>query len=147
MCYMLLLGTNSPENLAKRNTELLVFTKELPGLCEEQSITQPEKWFVGSAHGCSCGFRHLYVGSVDLGFGVPVDWFPEDHEDVEATLQFVQVVESLLVSGFEVECVDAWDNDATSPSLSGTVEVNLKEIGAHAFRFFENHRFVFTGGT
>jgi hypothetical protein len=147
MCYMLLLGTNSSENLAARNTSLLCFTKELPGLCEERCIELPEKWFVGSAHGCSCGFRHLYVSSVDLGFGIPVDWWPEEKEDIEATHQFVEVVQSLLASGFAVECVDAWDNEAESPSLSGTVEVDLKKIGAHAFRFFENHRFVFTGGT
>ncbi len=102
---------------------------------------------LGLLTGAECGFRHLYVGSVELGFSAPEEWFPEEQEDIEATLQFVQVVQSLLASGFKVECVDAWDNQAKTPNLSGTVEVDLKKIGASAFRFFENHRFVFAGGT
>ena len=143
MCYMLLLGTDSPTDLSLRNTELLIFSKELPGLPEEQCLELSQKWFVGSAHGCSCGFRHLHVSGVSLGFGGPEDWFPEESADIEATRQFIGVVRSLVSAGYQVECVDAWANDQASAQLTGTVNVDLGAVSDGAFRFFENHRFVF----
>lgn len=147
MCYMLLLGTDATEDLSARNTELMTFSKELPGLPEEQCLELSQKWYVGSAHGCSCGFRHLYIGSVELGFGVPEEWYPEAPEDLEATSQFVEVVKSLLAAGHRVECIDAWCHGSGSAKLAATVQVNLREVAGEAFRFFENHRFVFSGGT
>lgn len=147
MCYMLLLGTDSPTDLSLRNTELLIFSKELPGLPEEQCLELSQKWFVGSAHGCSCGFRHLHVSGVSLGFGGPEDWFPEESADIEATRQFIGVVRSLVSAGYQVECVDAWANDQALASLTGTVDVDLEAVSDDAFRFFENHRFVFVANT
>ena len=73
MCYMILLSTDSEADLSLYNDKLIEFTSELPGLAEEALLNHPKKWFVGSQHGCSCGFRHLYVTSVELGFGVPED--------------------------------------------------------------------------
>ena len=147
MCYMLLLSTDSPEDLSANNDSHIAFSRELPGLPEETMLTYPHKWFVGSRHGCSCGFRHLYVGSVELGFGEPVDWYEEENEDIEATLRFVRIINGLLQSGAGVECIDAWRYEDKPPQLSGTIEVDLSEITDRAFRFYENHRFVFRIGT
>jgi hypothetical protein len=83
MCYQLVLSTDSPEDLSRHDDDARVtFTRELPGVPEEALLAYPHRWFVGSRHGCSCGFRHLHVSSVELGFGEPVDWYPEELDDV-----------------------------------------------------------------
>lgn len=140
---MLLLSTDSKENLAVHNCELLSFSRALPGLSEEPLLQHKEKWFVGSKSGCSCSFRHLYVGSVELGFGEPEEWYPEESEDIQATLKFIGIVRELVSDGASVECIDAWSHGAELANLAGSIEVNLFELSNSQFRFFENHRFVF----
>lgn len=140
---MLLLSTDSKEDLALHNSELISFDRELPGLKEESLLTLPEKWFVGSKSGCSCSFRHLYVGSVELGFGEPEDWLPEAPEEIDATLSFISIIRKMVMHGAKVECIDAWSHDGENTNLDGSIEVNLSEIANSQFRFFENHRFSF----
>lgn len=147
MCYMLLISTDSPADLSVHNDPQITFSRELPGLPEEALLEYPQKWFVGSRHGCSCGFRHLYVGSVELGFGEPVDWYKEEAEDIEATLKFIKIIRSLVESGVRVECIDAWAHREGPTTLSGTIRVHVADITDRAFRFYENHRFVFESGT
>ena len=48
---------------------------------------------VGSKSGCSCTFRHLY--SIELGFGEPVDWYPEEPDAIEATIQLASTIRRL----------------------------------------------------
>jgi hypothetical protein len=143
MCYALLLSTDSPEDLAAHDQELVSFSRELPGLPEESALAYPHRWYVRSRHGCSCGFRHLHTSSVELGFGEPVDWYPEAADDLAATLAFVAVVRALCASGARIDCVDAWGGSEKSAPLAGTVEVDLASVPDRAFRFFEGHRFVF----
>jgi hypothetical protein len=142
MCYMLLLGTDSNSDLTAHNCELISFHRALPGLKEEELLKYPEKWFVASKSGCSCSFRHLYVGSVELGFGEPEDWYPEEPEDIEATLIFIGIIRKLVSSGAGVECIDAWSHSNELATLS-CVEVNLADVSNSQFRFFENHKFFF----
>jgi hypothetical protein len=144
MCYMVLLSTDSPKDLTECNDSLISFSRELPPLAEALQLSYPNKWFVGSRHNCSCGFRHLYIGSVELGFGQPEEWFPEETEDIEATVCFVNVIRNLLADGASVDCIDAWGHESSHANLSGTVAVDLSGMGVLEFRFFENHRFVFT---
>ncbi|MBK8814833.1 MAG: hypothetical protein IPN42_04665 [Methylococcaceae bacterium] len=141
---MVLLSTDSPEDLTKYDKPLISFSTELPALAEALQLAYPYKWFVGSRDGCSCGFRHLYIGSVELGFGEPEEWFPEEAGDIQATVCFVKVVSNLLANGASVDCIDAWGHESSEADLSGTVDVNLNIISELKFRFFENHRFVFT---
>ena len=116
----------------------------MPGLPEEKYLAFPYKWFVGSQAGCSCSFRHLYITSVELGFGEPEDWFPEEENDITATHQVISVIRSLIERGERVDVIDAWDDGKTEAvPLGGDIEVNLKEVGNESFRFFENHRFSF----
>ena len=143
MCYILLLSTDSATNLSENNNDLVSFSRDLPGLAEESLLEHPHKWFVGSRSGCSCGFRHLYVASVDLGFGEPVDWYEEEIEDIEATKKFIATIRALSTQGAKIDCIDAWDNNNTVATLNGTEEILLSQLLDTEFRFFENHRFVF----
>jgi hypothetical protein len=143
MCYQLILSTDAAEDLAAHNDDLVSFSRELPGLPEERLLEHTRRWFVGSRHGCSCGFRHLHVSSVELGFGEPVDWYHEEAEDVAATLRFIAIVRALVASGARVDCIDAWNHGEDPVALAGIVAVDLAIVSDRAFRFMENHRFVF----
>ena len=89
--------------------------------------------------GCSCSFRHLY--SIELGFSEPVDWYPEEEDEIKATLEVIKVIRGLLEGGAEVDCIDAWEGDSPHPLTE--LEVDLGEISDEAFRFYENHHFIF----
>jgi hypothetical protein len=141
---MLLLSTDSPENLAERNDEYIIFSRELPPLAESTLLNYSNKWFVGSREGCSCGFRHLYIGSVELGFREPEDWYPEESEDIEATLRFISIIREIAEKGANVDCIDAWGHTSETANLDGTVQVDLSSLNSRTFRFFENHHFMFT---
>jgi hypothetical protein len=145
MCYMTFLSTNSPEDLALGNGPLVQFSRDMPGLPEERYLEHAHKWFIASRFGCSCGFRHLTVASVELGFGEPEDWYPEEAEDIQATLQVMAAIRRLVNAGAQVDCVDAWAHgQIEAAELAGTLSVDLTVVGDAAFRFFENHRFVFS---
>jgi hypothetical protein len=143
MCYAVVLSTDSPADLAAHDGPLLSFSRELPGVPEESELAYPHRWFVRSRHRCSCGFRHLHTSSVELGFGEPVDWYREEAEDLAATVAFAAVARALVAGGARLDCIDAWDHGGGEPALAGTVEVALGRLADPAFRFFENHRFVF----
>jgi hypothetical protein len=141
---MTVLSTNSPADLALRNGPLVRFSRDMPGLPEERYLEHEHKWFIGSRYGCSCGFRHLAVGSVELGFGEPEDWYPEEAEDIQATLRVIAAIRQLVDAGAQVDCVDAWAHgQVEAAELAGSLGVDLAVVGDAAFRFFENHRFVF----
>lgn len=145
MCYMTLLSTTADTDLSVHNNELVTFTRSLPGIPEEKYLAHEFKWFIGSKSVCSCELRHVYVDSVSLGFGEPEDWLPEEPDKIEATRQISAVIRSLVKSGAEVDCVDAWDDDQdTAVPLAGEIEVDLSKVQDRAFRFFEMHRFTFT---
>ena len=139
MCYVVVLSTDSPVDLSGGNDRLIAFSRELPDGVDATGLAYPNRWFVGSAHGCSCGFRHLHVSSLDLGFAEPVNWFPEEPDDLEATRKFAATVRRLVEQGARVDCIDAWEHDAPS----ATVDVDLAQVSDAQFRFFESHRFVF----
>jgi hypothetical protein len=142
MCYIVVLSTDSPVDLSGENDRLIAFSRELPDRVDVDQLAYPHRWFVGSAHGCSCGFRHLHVSSIELGFAEPVDWFPEEPDDVEATRKFAAIVRRLVEQGAHVDCVDAWEH-GDSRALSGIVDIDVGQVSDARFRFFENHRFVF----
>jgi hypothetical protein len=140
MCYSLLLSTTSNRDLAASNNELVRFSRDLPAIPEVSDLKYAHKWYVGSRSGCSCSFRHLY--SVDLGFGEPVDWSKEEQEDIDATLQVIAMIRSLIVSGESVDCIDAWlRSEASQPT---ELIVSLGTVSDREFRFFENYHFIFT---
>ncbi len=141
MCYVLLLSTTSEEELAARNSVLVRFTRDLPKVADTSKLRYPHHWYVQSHLGCSCGFRHLY--SIELGFGEPVDWYPEESEEIDATLQLVAIIRRLVERGERVDCVDQWEHKNMHPAAEAVLIVNLSKVADQEFRFFENHHFIF----
>lgn len=141
MCYVLLLSTTSDQDLSESGSDLARFTRTLPDVAAVVKLAFPNRWYVESKPGCSCGFRHLY--SVDLGFGRPVDWYPEEPDDIKATLEVIALIRRLVAAGEKVDCVDAWEHRDMHPVAEATLTVDLSQVADEEFRFFENHRFVF----
>jgi hypothetical protein len=147
MCYLTLLSTDDDRDLALSNTPLLRFDRALPGIPEEVWLQFAHRWYVGSVSGCSCQLRHLMGPTADFGFCEPVDWFPEEAGDIEATRHFASVARRLRHDGASVDCIDAWAHgQSVAAPLAGDVDVDLSRIDDRAFRFFENYRFTFVGG-
>lgn len=44
--------------------------------------------------------------SVELGFGEPVDWYPEDEDELRATTELYRVIARLVSAGHQVDCLD-----------------------------------------
>jgi hypothetical protein len=144
MCYMTVLSTSCETDLTVNNNEFVKFSKSLPGVPEEKYLAHAFKWFIGSKSGCSCELRHLYVSSVELGFGEPEEWFPEEPGDINATKQIAATIRALVSSGAEVDCVDAWAHEQKeAAALAGDITVCLSDVSDTKFRFFEVHRFSF----
>ena len=142
MCYMIYLSTDSGQDLSQGDQPpLLMFEKDPerpePGIV---LLRHPHKWFVGAAGACSCYFRHL--SAIELGFGAPEDWYPEDAEDIETTKQFYDMVAGLLSAGNQVDCVSQWVD--TPADAITHLDVDLAVVPREAFRFFEDHHFTFT---
>ena len=145
MCYSVYLSTDSGENLGARNSALVRFetvanTDAAPYVA---LLEYPNRWFVGSKAGCSCTFRHLH--SIELGFGDPVDWYPEEQDEMDATREIYATLVDLLSSGHQVDLVDAWEG-AQVEDIHHLV-VSLDQVSSTAFRLFENHRFTLRLGT
>ncbi len=144
MCYLVYLSTTSPEDLSARSSSLTYFEKPRPDDPIAPALLFEHKWYLATAvpGSCSCHFRHTM--NPELGFGEPVDWYPEDSEDLEATARFVSIVRELLGGGHQVDTIDAWwDAD---PGKLRRMDVDLGAVGDEQFRFFENYHFVFTAG-
>lgn len=145
MCYVLLLSTTSAEDLTVHNGELVRFMKDLPQIAEVADLSYPNRWYIGSRSGCSCSFRHLHT--IELGFGEPVAWYKEEPEDIEATIQVIQIIRELVVKGESVDCIDAWEHQEMYPVAKARLNVDLSSISNREFRFFENHHFTFGSTT
>ena len=145
MCYVVYISTDSPEDLEKRSTELVRFEKL------SDPITDPctallefgNRWFVGSKSQCSCTFRHS--SSFDLGFSEPVDWYPEEQDQIDATRELYSTLDDLLSSGYRVDLIDLWNG--TQPQDIASSEVSCDVVSSTQFRMFENHRFRLTKGS
>lgn len=141
MCYVLLLSTTSDADLTIHNNKLVRFSHELPQIAAVHALQYANRWYIGSQSGCSCSFRHLY--SVELGFGEPVDWYPEEPEEIDATLQLIHIIRTLVVRGHGVDCIDVWEHQDMHPVAPDALDVDLGVVKDSAFRFFENHHFTF----
>lgn len=140
---MLILSTSSETDLSKRNSGLLKFDKDLPPLAEREEMKYKYRWHVGSRDGCSCGFRHLHISAVELGFDFPQDWYEEESEDIAATMEFIEVVRSLVEGGHSVDCIDVWGHQTDVSATVETIEVPIGDMPLGKFRFMEARHFVF----
>lgn len=142
MCYLLYISTNSEHDFAVNNSKLVKFEKvtdkdeELPA----EILRCPNIWYVGSATGCSCSFRHLMAP--DLGFSEPVDWYKEEEEEIEATKQLYDILKNELDKGSAIEIVDKW----TRTGLKDIKEMNVSfsDVSRNQFRLIENYKYILT---
>ena len=141
MCYLVYISTDFEGDLSRHNSALIRFEKDFTD-CEPEVkdlLLYEHPWYVRSKAGCSCTFRHLL--SVELGFGEPVDWYEEQVDEIEATKIFYDVVAALISVGSMVDCMDIWSGAKKDQIKRLTVD--LLSISRGAFRFFENHHFIF----
>ncbi len=142
MCYSVYLSTDFEGDLSPHSGTLIRFEKDFssrePQIVDLLLYKYP--WYVGSKAGCGCTFRHL--SSIELGFGEPVDWYAEQPDEIEATGLFYDVVSGLVSAGHAVDCIEIWAG--ATPDRIQRLAVDLASISREAFRFFENHHFVFT---
>ncbi len=141
MCYALYLSTTSKEDLAELNSDMVRFERLSDDEGRVSDLMYPQKWYVGSKSGCSCNFRH--ISSVELGFGEPLDWYPEEEDDIRATAELYRVIVRLISEGNDVDALDLWEGMEQGEIKS--LDVNLRTVPEKNFRFFENHHFVFEG--
>jgi len=144
MCYTVLLSTSSAIDLEQYNSELVTFSNDFSASQATEKLSYQHKWQVSSKSGCSCTFRHLH--STELGFGTPVDWFPEEADEISATLQFIKIIRALVANGAEVDCIDSWESSNKKTTLE-ELNVDLAQISDEEFRFFENYHFIFNCST
>ena len=142
LCYSIFLSTDSNQDLSSNNSDLIRFKQQIIEEPVRSILKNEHQWFLGSKSVCSCTFRHLY--STELGFAEPVDWYPEEADEITATLKFIKIVRSLVNQGYQVDCIDTWYG-ATMDDFQ-EMKVDLKDVADEQFRFFENHYFIFTGG-
>ena len=142
MCYSVYISTESAEELSLHNSDLVRFERldADAGSPYAKLLSFPNKWYVGSKSQCSCTFRHLH--SVELGFGDPVDWYPEDREEVAATALLYDTLTKMVGAGYRVDLIDIWEG--AEADQVATVDVSLKEVPPAAFRLFENRKFCLT---
>lgn len=141
MCYTVILSTTSPEDLSTKSSEFVCFEKQPSDSRFASKLSYPNLWHAGWPSGCcSCYFRHLM--DPQLGFGKPVDWMPEDVQNLEATARFIAVVGEVLDGGHPIDCVDIWGE----PDRLVELYVDLNRVTDEEFRFFENYHFRFTRG-
>ena len=148
MSYALLLSTTSSNNLEDFNDDLLTFDPTMWNLDEEELLNYPNKWLVLSPDGCSGGFRYV---SEDLGFGLPVDWYPEEKKDILVTERLIEIIRKLVQNNEKVECINAWLEDVKKTlNKKSTIEelkVNLNEVSNEEFRFHGYKRYNFVENT
>jgi len=140
VCYSIYLSTDSNRDLSGENSDLLRFKRERIDEPMRTLLQHEYQWYVGSKSGCSCTFRHLH--STELGFSKPIDWYPEDEDEIAATLSFIEIVRRLVDQGHQLDCVDLWYGAKADHVKE--MKVDLKKITDEQFRFFENHYFIFT---
>ena len=142
MCYLVYISTDFEEDLSQHNSGLISFERDVSSGDPEiiNLLQYNNQWYVGSKAGCSCTFRHLH--SVELGFGEPVDWYAEDPDEIDATRLFYDVMIKLIANGNQVDCIEIWSG-AKKDQIK-RLEVDLASISRTAFRFFENHHFIFS---
>jgi hypothetical protein len=139
---MLYLSTDCADDLSLRTSDLVRFER-LPA--ERQApcprvLKHEHKWLVGSKSGCSCTFRHLYSGSVGLGFGEPQDWFPEEKDSIDATRRLYGVLKEMVERGHQVEVFDCWGQSEDAVAIP--LDVSFTQVPAGHFRLFEGHLFT-----
>ena len=145
MCYGIYISTDTSERLDKFNSKSVKFENLTASNGDPCTVLLdfPNKRYIGSRTGCSCSFRHL--SSIELGFSDPVDWYEEDKEDIDATIELYSTLNNLLSARYHVDLIDPWNG--ARPEDIITITVSFDDVSSTAFRLFENHKFKLTKKT
>jgi hypothetical protein len=144
MCYLIAVSTSSGKDLTKLNSRFVRFSRAVADVPRASFLQFQNKWFLGSMDGCSCRFRHLEVEDMAQGFAQPADWFPEDADDIAATIEVVGAFKAIMADGSRLDCVDSWTSfPGEELELGGVQEIDLAGMAADRFRFIESYRLVF----
>jgi hypothetical protein len=141
MCYMVYMATDCADDLSQRSCDLVRFGRpsvETSSPCP-RVLKHEHKWFVGSRSGCSCTFRHLCRESVDLGFGAPEGWFPEEQDEIDATQHLYGILKEIVQRGHQVELLDCWSGAEDKNAVP--LDVSFTEVPVDHFRLFEGYVF------
>jgi hypothetical protein len=103
-------------------------------------LKHQHKWFIGSKSECSCTFRHLHPSAVQLGFGAPEDWCPEEQDQIDATRELYGILKEIVQRGQQVEVLDCWIGDEEKEAT--VIGVSLAEVPVDHFRLFEGYLFA-----
>ncbi len=79
--------------------------------------------------------------SIELGFGEPEEWYPEDEDKLQATVELYRVIAPLVSEGYQVDCLDIWEGAVVADLKTKVVDLNA--VSERAFRLFENYHFIF----
>lgn len=144
MCYMVYISTDCPDDLSVNTSDFVRFEKPtVEKQCPCPRVLKHEhKWFVGSKSGCSCTFRHLCRESVELGFGQPESWYPEETDGIDATRLLYAILNDLVQRGCRVDLLDCWSGDENENPMP--LDVSLSRVPADHFRMFEGRLFNLT---
>jgi hypothetical protein len=77
---------------------------------------------------------------VQLGFGAPEDWCPEEQDEIDATRELYGILKEIVQRGQQVEVLDCWSGDEEEAALA--LDVSLTEVPVEHFRLFEGHLFT-----
>jgi len=141
MCYMLYMSTDCPDDLSQMSSDLVRFGRpsvQSYSPCPS-ALKYENKWFIGSQSECSCSFRHLCRDSVELGFGEPEGWFPEDQDQIDATHELYAILKDIVGRRHRVELLDCWSGDEEKEAKS--IDVSFAEVPSGHFRLFEGYLF------
>lgn len=148
MCYMVYISTNCPDDLSALSSHAVRFEQPkaenytpCPAIFNSHKTLGCQTWYVGSATGCSCTFRQLCKESIELGFDIPQEWYPEDSEEIQATLLLYEILCDIVQRGFSLSLLDCWSGDEhLDPN---PLEVSCSAIAADQFRLYEGYQFIF----
>jgi hypothetical protein len=76
---------------------------------------------------------------VELGFGEPQEWFPEQADGIDATYRLYAILSRMVHRGYQVELLDCWSGDEDEEAVS--LDVSLGQVCISGFRLFEGHLF------
>ncbi|MFK8268286.1 hypothetical protein [Capnocytophaga cynodegmi] len=148
MCYILIISTDFPKDLALYNSENLFFEKmQNPS---KVNLKYPYCYEVATMapNSCSCHLRIFEQNlAQDIGFCELQDWLEEkdNDENILNTQLLFKIIKNIVNEGFKVDSFLYWNGE--EPIAQQKIEVNLNQTDETHFALFENTYFNYLGNT
>ncbi len=140
MCMTFYIGSSQPLPILQWDGNNPGF-HTIPLSEEEKSIYKqisfPNILYVGSHHGCGCGFRHAILDGEQWSRLVFEEEELEELEKIQGNhLQLYNYIQSNAGDGEPFEIYGCWDGDLNEAALS-VEEINVADLLAKDFDFRE----------